>query len=84
MTFKQKLLEIICPIMTSMIRLMHKVKMKGAQKTKVYRSKRSTKREPSYFDHVDILHSIHDISSRKKEMQSKVKSVQQRRIPILD
>ncbi|XP_052732487.1 PKS-NRPS hybrid synthetase cheA-like [Vigna angularis] len=39
-TIKQKLLEIVCPTLTSMVPPLHKVKTKGAQKSKVKRSER--------------------------------------------
>ena len=56
-TIKQKLLEIVCPAMTSMVAPMQKIKIKGAQHKKVHRSERSTKRDPSYFGHVDTFFS---------------------------
>jgi len=37
-TIKQKLLEIMCPAMTSIVTPMQKVKTKGAQHKKVHRS----------------------------------------------
>jgi len=54
-TIKQKLLEIVCPEMTSMVPPMLKVKTKGAQNKKVHRSKWSTKRDLFYFEHVDTF-----------------------------
>ena len=88
-TIKHKLREIVCPEQTSMIALMHKVKTKGAQKTRAYRFERSTKRDPSYFDHVDAFHDSH---LGKKDFQSKAKAraegtyeyMQQKRILMID
>jgi len=70
-TIKHKLREIVCPEQTSMIAPMHKVKTKGAQKTRAYRFERSTKRDPSYFEHVDAFHDSH---LGKKDSQSKAKA----------
>jgi len=47
-TIKHKLLDIVCPSMTSMLPPASKIKTKGAPKS--HRSKKSTKRDPSYFD----------------------------------
>lgn len=49
--------------MTFMIPPLHKIKAKGAHKTKVSRHERSTKRDQSYFEHVDNLHSRKEPSS---------------------
>jgi len=87
---KQKLLEIACLAMTQIVPLMQKVKTKGAQKSKVHRSEGSTKRDPSYFEHVDALHSVHGSYSLKKNTKSKGRSnaifgsTQQSRISMLD
>jgi len=88
-TIKHKLKEIDYPKQTSMIALMHKVKTKGAQKTPAYRFERSTKHDPSYFEHVDAFHVTH---LGKKDYQSKAKarakgtygSMQQKRILLVD
>jgi len=50
-TIKQKLLDIVCPSMTSMLPPVSKIKMKGAPKSHL--SKNSTKRDPLYFEHVE-------------------------------
>ncbi|XP_014489909.1 uncharacterized protein LOC106752688 [Vigna radiata var. radiata] len=71
--------------MTSMLALSHKVKTKGAQKTKVARHERSTKRDPSYFEHVDTFHSrTEPSSSRKSQVKSKPKEFARRPIPLLN
>ncbi|XP_052732394.1 uncharacterized protein LOC128196201 [Vigna angularis] len=78
-TIKQKLLEIVCPILTSMVPPLHKVKTKGAQKSKVKRSERSTTRDPSYFEYVDAFHSTIESSSVRSKLQSKPKAMKKRR-----
>ncbi|XP_052728537.1 uncharacterized protein LOC108327432 [Vigna angularis] len=83
-TIKQKLLDIVCPAMTSMIPLLHKVKTKGAQKKKLQRTERSTKRDPSYFEHVDTFQSTIESSSAKNKFQLKDKPRQRRRIPMIN
>lgn len=72
----QKLVEIACPIMTSMVPPSHKVKIKGAQKAKLQRNERSTKGDPSYFEHVVTLYSMIESSSPKVQVKSKAKSIQ--------
>ncbi|XP_052727423.1 PKS-NRPS hybrid synthetase cheA-like [Vigna angularis] len=81
---KQKMIEIACPEMTSMVAPTHKVKTKGAQKSKDARHERSTKRDPSYFEHVDTLHSMTESSSRKTKVKSKAKEETRRTIPMLN
>ncbi|XP_052730513.1 uncharacterized protein LOC108324532 [Vigna angularis] len=83
-TIKQKLLEIVCPTLTSMVPLLHKVKTKGAQKSKVKRSERSTTRDPSYFEYVDAFHSTIESSSMRSKLQSKPKAMKKRRVPMID
>ena len=46
-TIKHKLHDIVCPSMTSMLPPPSKVKTKGVAKS--HKSKKSTKRDPSYF-----------------------------------
>ena len=72
-TIKQKLLEIVCPAMTSMVAPMQKVKTKGVQHKKVHRSERSTKCDPSYFEHVDAFFSSQSGHSLKSDTKSKRK-----------
>ncbi|XP_052734136.1 uncharacterized protein LOC128196674 [Vigna angularis] len=83
-TIKQKLLEIVCPTLTSMVPPLHKVKTKGAQKSKVKRSERSTTRDPSYFEYVDAFHSTIESSSVRSKLQSKPKAMKKRRVPMID
>ena len=52
-TIKQKLLNIVCPSMTSMLPPSSKIMTKGAPKS--HRSNKSTKRDPSYFEHVNAF-----------------------------
>ena len=42
------------------------MKTKGSQKEKAKRFALSTKRDPSYFEHVDKIHSMHDSNSNSK------------------
>jgi len=63
---KSKLHEIAYPDMTSMCPPVDKVKTKGSQKEKAKRFALSTKRDPSYFEHVDKIHSMHDSNSNSK------------------
>ncbi|XP_047175555.1 uncharacterized protein LOC124842981 [Vigna umbellata] len=70
--------------MTSMVAPSHKVKTKGAQKTKFVRQERSTKRDPSYFEHVDTFHSRTEPSSQKSQVKSKPKEVVRRPVPMLN
>ncbi|XP_027934490.1 uncharacterized protein LOC114189955 [Vigna unguiculata] len=74
-TIKHKLLDIVCPSMTSMLPPPSKVKTKGAAKS--HRSKKSTKRDPSYFEHVDafIESSRQDTCAAKTENKLKSKRV---------
>ncbi|XP_052723780.1 uncharacterized protein LOC128193735 [Vigna angularis] len=81
---KKKMIEIACLEMTSMVAPSHKVKTKGAQKSKVARHERSTKRDPSYFEHVDTFHSMTESSSRKTKVKSKAKEETRRTIPMLN
>jgi len=61
---KNKLHEIAYPDMTSMCPLRKKVKTKGSQTRQQKMQERSTKRNPSYFEHVDKIHSIDDSCSK--------------------
>lgn len=67
-----------------MVPSLHKDKMKGTQKSKLQQIEMSMKSDPSYFAHVEALHCMNKSSSRKTQVQSKAKSVQRRRVPMLD
>ena len=84
-TIKHKLLDIVCPSMASMLPPPSKVKTKGAAKS--HRSKKSTKRDPSYFEHVDafIESSRQDTFVAKTENKVKSKHViEEKVIPMLE
>ncbi|XP_014492691.1 uncharacterized protein LOC106755109 [Vigna radiata var. radiata] len=82
---RHKMLVIACPEMTFMLAPANKVKTKGAQKTKVARHERSTKRDPSYFEHVDIFISRTEPSfSRKSQVKSKPKEFARSAVPFLN
>jgi len=84
-TIKQKLLNIVCPSMTSMLLHANKIKTKGGPKS--HQSKESTKHDPSYFEHVDafIESSRQDTCVAKTENKLKTKSViQEKIIPMLE
>jgi len=49
--------------MTSKCAPINKVKTKGFQKSQANRLVRYTKQNPSYFEHVDVIHSINGSSS---------------------
>lgn len=57
-TFKSKLREFAFPDETSMCPPPTKVKTKGAPKKVMKRSKRLTKRDPSYWEYVDAYHLV--------------------------
>jgi len=63
---KAKLREIAYPDKTYLCPPREKVKTKGAQKGRQSKFGRSTKRTPSYFEHVDAILSQHDNSSTLK------------------
>jgi len=73
MTLKGKLAEIAYPNMTLLCPLLEKIKTKESQKSKQKRLERSTKRDPSYFEHVDKIHSMEDSCSTQKASKIKVK-----------
>ncbi|XP_017416593.1 uncharacterized protein LOC108327396 [Vigna angularis] len=83
-TIKQKLLDITCPKLTSMVPPLHKVKTKGAKKSKVQRRERSTTRDPSYFEYVDAFHSTIESSTVKSKLQSKPNVMKKKRVPMID
>ena len=62
-----------------------KVNNKGAPKKPMKRSQRSTKRDPSYWEYVDVLHSVQNYNSPVKcSASSSEQPIQRRNIPILD
>jgi hypothetical protein len=65
-TLKSKVRDIAFPQQTSMCPPPEKVKTKGSKKKSERSEERSTKRAPSYFEHVDALYSFNDSSSTKK------------------
>ncbi|XP_014522311.1 uncharacterized protein LOC106778829 [Vigna radiata var. radiata] len=83
-TIKQKLLDITCPTLTSMVPPLDKVKTKGAKKRKVQRTERSTMRDPSYFEYVDAFHSTMESSSVKSKLQSKLNVVKKKKVAMID
>jgi len=54
---KSKLREIVYPNMNSMCHPPEKVNTKGAPKKPVTKQQKSTKRDSSYWEYVDVLHS---------------------------
>jgi len=73
-TIKGKLREIAYPYITSLFMPLEKVKTKGSQKSKQNRFEKSTKCNPSYFEHVDKIQSIEDSCSSHKASRVKVKT----------
>jgi len=62
-----------------------KVKTKGSQTRKEKMHERSTKRNPSYFEHVDKIHSIDDSCSSQKGWRGKSQlALSQKVVPMLD
>jgi len=82
-TIKGKLAEIAYPTMTSLCPPLEKVKTKGSQKPKQKQLERSTKRDPSYFEHVEKIHSMEDSCSTQKALRVKVKSHSQLPFKVL-
>ncbi|XP_052723753.1 uncharacterized protein LOC108344436 [Vigna angularis] len=70
--------------MTSVVPHSHKVKTKRAQKTKLARHERFTKRDLSYFEDVDTFYLMTEPSSRKSQVKSGAKQVPRMRVPMLD
>ncbi|XP_068471255.1 uncharacterized protein [Phaseolus vulgaris] len=83
---KSKLQDIAFQEKTSIYAPDHKVKTKGAVKmSHPTKFMRSTKRIPSYFEHVDFLHSQHDsCASKKSNEESLPEIVPAKCIPFLD
>ena len=84
-TIKNKLREIGFPNMTSMCPPIDKVETKGSQTGCAGKLEWSTKCHPSFFEHMDALHSQHDSSSSWKSPDtSSQQPTRKRKIPMLD
>ena len=84
-TIKAKLREIAYPEQTLMCPPPEKVKTKGGQKKSGKRAERSTKRAPSFFEHVDASYSFHDSSSTQTSVQQPSEGKKIRtQVPMLD
>ena len=80
-----KLREIAYPDMNSMCPPPKKVKTKGAPKKPPTKQQKSTKRDSSYWEYVDVLHSVQNSnSSVKRRALSSEEPIQRRNIPMLD
>jgi len=62
-TLKSKFSEIAYPNLNSMCPLPEKVNTKGAQKKPMTKHQRSAKHHPSYWEYVDVLHSVQNSNS---------------------
>ncbi|KAH1215192.1 hypothetical protein GmHk_13G036393 [Glycine max] len=84
-TLKIKLREIACPDVNSICPPLSKVNTKGTPKKPMNKNQRSTKRDPSYWDYVDVFHSVQNSnSSVKHSASSSDPSKPTRIIPMLD
>ncbi|KAH1249409.1 Protein FAR1-RELATED SEQUENCE 5 [Glycine max] len=84
-TFKSKLREFAFPDETSMCPPPTKVKTKGAPKKVMKRSKRSAKRDPSYWEYVDAYHSVQNSNTLVRPSASSFEPLKPaRKIPMLD
>ncbi|KAH1250309.1 Protein FAR1-RELATED SEQUENCE 2 [Glycine max] len=84
-TLKSKLREIAYPDHNSMCPPPSKVNTKGAPKKPMKRSQTSTKRDPSYWEYVDVFHSVQSSNSPVKRSASCSQPRQPTRIiPMLD
>ncbi|XP_028236689.1 uncharacterized protein LOC114416008 [Glycine soja] len=82
---KTKLREIVYPDLNFMCPPPEKVKTKGAPKKPMTKQQRSTKRDPSYWEYVDALHSVQNSnSSVKHSASSSEQPIQRQNIPMLD
>ncbi|XP_028186320.1 uncharacterized protein LOC114372951 [Glycine soja] len=62
-----------------------KVNTKGAQKKPMTKYQRSTKRDPSYWEYVDVLHSMQNSnSSVKRSASSSDQAIPRRTMSMLD
>jgi len=84
-TLKSKLQEIAYPDVNSMCAPPEKVKTKGAQKKPMTKHQRSIKRDLSYWEYVDALHSMKNSNySVKRSASSSKQPKPGRTIPMLD
>ena len=84
-TVKSKLREIVYPNISSMRAPLKKVKTKGVHKKLMTKHQRSTKRDPSYWEYVDALHSVQNSNSSVKHSASSSEQAKLRRtMPMLD
>ncbi|XP_040873475.1 uncharacterized protein [Glycine max] len=84
-TLKSKLREIAYPNLNSMCPPLEKVNTKGAQKKPITKQQRSTKRDSSYWEYVDALHSVqNNNSSVKRSVSSSDQTIPRRTMPMLD
>ncbi|KAH1232863.1 Protein FAR1-RELATED SEQUENCE 5 [Glycine max] len=84
-TFKSKLREFAFPDETSMCPPPTQVKTKGAPKKVMKRSERSTKRDPSYWEYVDVYHSVQNSNtSIRPSASSFAPPKPAKMIPMLD
>jgi len=75
----------VFPDETSMCPPPSKVKTKGALKKVMKRSKRSTKRDPSYWEYVDAYHSVQNSNTSDRPSASSFEPLKPARmIPMLD
>ncbi|KAL5148455.1 hypothetical protein HKD37_13G035497 [Glycine soja] len=80
-----KLQEIAYPDQNSMCPPPEKVNTKGAQKKPMTKNQKSTKRDPSYCEYVDALHSVQNSNSLFKLSASfSDQAIQRRTMPMLD
>jgi len=80
---KSKLQDIAFPEKTSIYTPNHKVKTKGVVKmSRPTTFMRSTKRIPSYFEHVDFLHSQHDSCASKNLMKEAYQKLYQQNVLV--
>ncbi|KAL5190510.1 Protein FAR-RED ELONGATED HYPOCOTYL 3 [Glycine soja] len=85
LTLKSKLQDIAYPDHNFMCHTPSKVNTKGASKKPMKRSQRSTKRDPSYWEYVDVFHSVQRSNSSVKHSASSSELPKPTRIiPMLD
>ncbi|KAH1215450.1 PKS-NRPS hybrid synthetase [Glycine max] len=85
LTLKSKLRDIAYPDHNSMCPPPLKVNTKSAPKKPMKRSQRSTKRDPSYWEYVDVFHSVQSSNSSVKHSASCSEPPKPTRIiPMLD
>ncbi|XP_028236566.1 uncharacterized protein LOC114415899 [Glycine soja] len=82
-TLKSKLREIAYHDLNSMCAPSEMVKTKGAQKRPMTKQQRSTQRDPSYWKHVDALHSEQNSNSLVKRNASSSEQPFERRTMLM-